>query len=114
MIGLQTVTHIAKTDTGFAAHELRGNWQGFNAMKTAGLGNMPDNAIVVRIPLDILGSVVIRKNDLIVKGTVQDVTSDTEKQIYEKYGSSGIIRVRAVRLCDGLSERVNHLEVTGS
>lgn len=115
MIGLQSLTLIQKNDNGFTVTALTGNWQGASAMKAAALGNVPDNSAVVRIPLDLLGSVTIRKNDLIVKGIVEITAAmTTEKQIYAAYGSSGMIRVRSVRVCGGLSDRVNHLEVIGS
>ncbi len=115
MIGLQSLTLIQKTDNGFTSTLLKGNWQGVSAMKAAALGNVPDNSVVVRIPLNLLGSVTVNKNDLIVKGIVGITpTMTTEKQIYAAHGGNGIIRVRSVRVCDGLSNRVNHLEVVGS
>lgn len=115
MIGLQSLTLIRKTGNGFATFLLKGNWQGVNAMKAAALGNVPDNSVVVRIPLNILGSVTVNKNDLIVKGIFGITpTMMTDKQIYAAHGGNGIIRVRSVRVCDGLSNRVNHLEVIGS
>ena len=57
----------------------------------------------------------VNKTDLIVKGNVEITAAMTnEKQICAAYKSNGIIRVRSVRVCDGLSVRVNHLEVVGS
>ena len=115
MIGLQSLTLIQRTDTGFTYTLLKGNWQGVNAMKAAALGNVPDNSVVVRIPLNLLGSVTVNKNDLIVKGIVGITpTMTNEKQICAAYKSNGVIRVRSVRVCNGLSARVNHLEVVGS
>lgn len=115
MIGLQSLTLIQRTDNGFTTALLKGNWQGVSAMKAAALGNVPDNSVVVRIPLNLLGSVTVKNNDLIVKGNVEiSAAMINEKQIYAAHGSNGIIRVRSVRICDGLSVRVNHLEVVGS
>lgn len=112
MIGLKQITHITRTDSGFVTHSLQGNWQGINAIKAAALGNVPNDKIIVRIPLDILGDVKIKKGDFIVLGEA-DISGMNEKQIFATFGSD-IIKVNAVRLCDGLSKRVNHLEVSGA
>lgn len=117
MIGLKELTHITRDDDGaFVTHSLRGNWQGVNAMKSASVGadhgNVPNHSVVVRIPLDILGDIVINKNDFIVLGAAE-VGGMTQKQLFAAYDGH-IVRVNAVQLWDGLSARVNHLEVSGS
>lgn len=113
MLNLQPVTHIFNSGDGLASEVLYANWQGVNAMKAAALGNVPDNSAIVRIPLDILGDVKIKKNDLLALGAVEIAAGATAKQICMAH-EGNIIRVRSVRVCGGLSDRVNHLEVVGS
>lgn len=112
MIGLKDITHISRTDNGFTTNALRGSWQGANAYKLAALGIAPNDRIVVRIPLDILGDVQIKKNDFIALGNV-DVNGKSEREIVTALGDS-IIRVNSVSLYDALSSQTNHLEVSGA
>ena len=113
MLNLQLVTHIFNSGDDLASEVLYANWQGVNAMKAAALGNAPDNSVVVRIPLQNTCDAVIKKNDLLVLGTVEIAAGATAKQLVAAH-EGHIIRVRSVRVCGGLSDRVNHLEVIGS
>lgn len=112
MIGLKDITHISRTDNGFTTNALRGSWQGVNAYKLAALGIAPNDRIVVRIPLDILGDVKIKKNDFIALGDV-DVSGKSEKEIVTALGDS-VIRVNSISRYDALSSQTNHLEVSGA